>query len=213
MIKHQKRGGEHFFVETRMGIVTRTGEWFHTTSEHLEDFAPGLLEKKPIGELIREAQAWVRCADSLALVLMMGLLFLINPWIAAVISMAFHGAWYFNKSGFVVRHVEKLFRLLNHDSFLYPLTLICLSLLGINGNYTAAIIGIVLFFVFKLGLLRQAWELINRKFVSHELSLNDRVLKMVIIKHAIYEDVAPAEARKMEERIKEIALKRKKGKG
>lgn len=211
MIRHESRGGKRFFVETRIGIVTRTGEWFHTTAEHLEEFVPGLLEAVSLEDLIKESQAWVRSADSLSLILMLILLYLLNPWLAAVLALAFHGGWYFAKSGFVIRKAGKIFRILNHDSFLYPLMLVGLSLLGVSGKITAAIIGIVLFFVFKLGLLRQLWDEAHRKFGSSGLSLNDRVLKMVITKHAIYEDRMPDSVRDMEERIKEVALRRKKG--
>lgn len=203
---------KEFFVETKMGIVTQTGDWFHTTSEHIEAFAPGLLDQVSLEALIKEAQAWVASPGSLSLIILYALLFVINPWLAAPIVLGFHWFWHHYKSGFVIRGAGNFLRFLNSDGFLFVIAFFALSVLGFQQQYTATGIGILFFFLMKLGLLRKAWEKLEESRKPDELTLNDRVLKMVIIKRGMYEDRAPSDIEKMEERFKDLALNRKKGK-
>ncbi len=193
-----------------MGIVTQRGDWFHTTSEQIESFAPGLLKKVSLEKLIREAQAWVRSASSLSLLLLYLLLFLINPWIAAAAAFLFHWLWYHFKSGFVVRGVGIALQIINSDIFMFIISFFCLSVLGVMHYYVAAIIGIVFFLVMKPGLLRPGWDKLHNPD-EDQLSLNDRVLKMIIIRHAVHENGASANVEEIDKRLKELAFNRKKG--
>ena len=207
----KRETSDQFFLETKMGIVTQTGAWFHTTSKQIESFAPGLLQKVSLAELIKEAHAWVKSADSLGLILLYLLLFLINPWIAAVVALAFHWGWYHYKSGFVVGGAGSVLRVLNSDAFLFVVAFVSLSILGFQQEYVAVGIGILFFFGLKPGFLRKGWDKMNKQ-KTNQLTPNDQVLKMVIIKRSIWADTAPADVQQMEDRLKELAVNRKKGK-
>lgn len=206
MVKHQRRGTDQLFMETKLGIVTRSGEWFHTTSESIKEYAPGLLEKVPLQVLVKDARAWVRSADSLALTLLLGLLLYVNPWLAALATLAFHWVWYNYKSAIANRWFGSLFAIMNTDAFQVLLALVVLSLFGMWGNYLALGIGIAFFFVFRLGLLNKLWD---RLTSAKKLSLNDRMLKMLIVKYALHENVAPAGVEQMEQQLQEAALRMK----
>lgn len=212
MLKHKSRGSDSLFVETRLGIVTRTGDWFHTTSEHIREYVPGLLKAYSLEMLIKDAQAWVKSADSLALTLLMVLLFLINPWFAAILTLAFHWTWYNYKSVFVTRFLGKVLRVINSDIFLMVTAFLAISVLGLWHRYTAVVIAFVFFFILKLGLLKKGWDRLAAT-QKNKLTLNDRLLKMILIKYAMYENLAPTEVHQMEERFKNLASSRKKGRG
>lgn len=203
MVRHKSRGTDQLFMETRLGIVTRSGEWFHTTSGHIRQFVPGLLKKVPLDVLIKDARAWVRSADSLSLTLLLGMLFYINPWLAALATVAFHWLWYNYKSAIANRWFGTLFSLMNTDGYQLLIALVVLSLFGMWGNYLALGMGIAFFFVFRLGLLNKLW---NKLTAKRSLTLNDRMLKMLIVKYAMYEDVAPKTVQDMEEQFKQAAL-------
>ena len=206
MAKHQSRGTDQLYIETKLGIVTRKGEWFHTTTEQIEKFVPGLLQQVSLEKLIGEAQAWVRSANSLSMTLLMGMLFLVNPWLAGLSALVFHWLWYTYKSALVNRWMSPLLKAMNTDGYQFIIALLALSLLGMWMQYVALAIGTVFFFVFRLGLLDKAWK----KLTSDQaLTLNDRVLKMVLIKHAISEGLSPSDVRSMEDRIVEMMQKRK----
>jgi hypothetical protein len=207
--KHQKRAPDNLFVETRLGIVTRSGDWFHTTSDEIEEYVPGLLDQRPLDELIETAQAWIESANGIALLLLMLLLiFSVNPLLSAAIVLAVHWAWYHSKSGLVNLSMTSILKFMNTDAFMFVTALIVLSVLGMEGEYSALGIGIIFFFLLKLNLLKKLWDYLDQRGSDKELLLNDRVLKMVIIKYAMYEDVAPTEIKRMEERFKELAFKR-----
>lgn len=201
---------QNLFLETKLGIVTRTGDWFHTTSKHIKEFVPGLLEKRSLDLLVEEAIAWVRSADSLSLTLLLVLLLFIHPIFAAVIAIAFHFFWYRFKSGFVTIYLGKLLKFMNKDGYLLMTSLVIISLLGIDGQYLAAGTGLVFFFLMKLGLLKRLWDKIDKDSDNH-LTLNDRVFKMILVRYAMFYNMAPAEVQTMEERFKELAISRKKG--
>jgi|GEM_PF-208252 len=209
--RKRSHSSDQFFIETQMGIVTRMGEWFHITSDQIEKFAPGLLNKIPLKDLIREAQAWVSSTDSLSLMLLYLLLFFINPWIAAGITVVYHWFWYHYKSAFVIYGGGSLLRIINSDAFMFIIAFICLSLLGLVEHYVAAGIGIVFFLVLKPGFLKKGWDKLD-KTQAGELTLNDRVLKMIIIKQSMHYNIKQPEVGKMEEQIQELATNRKEGK-
>jgi len=195
------------FVESSLGIVTTTGNWFHTTSEQIKNYAPGLFKYHSLDELVRAAETWIKSADSLALIIYMGLGYLINPWLAALLVIAFHIFWYWSKSAFVTPSLTKIFKWLNTDAFLYIVSGIALSFFGIKGMYAELWVGILLFFIFKLGLLRWGLNKLERN-MSKSISLNDRLLKMIIVKYALQNDITIPEIEKMDQNIKEIIYKK-----
>lgn len=207
-MRNDRSRSSNIFLETELGIVTRTGDWFHTTSEHIEEFVPGLLDKRPLDKLVEEAIAWVRSADSLALTILLVLLIFIHPIFAAVIALAFHFFWYRSKSAFVTIFLGKVLKLMNTDGYLLITSLVVISAVGMNGQYTAAVIGLTFFFLMKLGLLKMLWDKIDSGN-SEGLSLNDRVFKMILTKYAMYYNLAPEKVKSMEEKFVELATSRK----
>ncbi|HKK46163.1 MAG TPA: hypothetical protein VJ964_11625 [Balneolaceae bacterium] len=201
-------GRQDLYLETQMGIITRYGDWFHTTAKHIEVFVPGLLDKRSLDQLVEEANAWVRSADSLANTLLLVLLLFIHPVLAVAVAVAFHFFWYRTKSAFVTIFLGKVLKFLNTDGYLLVTSLIVLSLIGMGGHYLAAGIGLLFFFIMKLGLLKRLWDKIDEG-VEKELSLNDRVFKMILVKYGIHYDLAPAEVQKMESKFQELATSRK----
>ncbi len=210
MKKHEARSNT-FFLETQLGIVTRTGDWFHTNANQIEEFVPGLLDKRPLDKLVEEAIAWVRSADSLSLTILLVLLLVVHPILAAVIAVAFHFFWYRSKSAFVTIFLGKVLKLMNTDGYLLITSLVIISALGMNGQYLAVGVGLVFFFLMKLGLLKSLWDKLD-KGVDKKLSLNDRVFKMILIKYGMYYNLAPKEVEQMENKFVEMATSRKEGK-
>src|SRR5699024_7716329 len=153
-----------------------------------------------LDQLVKEAIAWVRSADSLALTLLLVLLLFIPPVLAAVITVAFHFFWYRLKSGFVSTYVGRLLTFMNTDGYLLIVSLVIISYIGMQGNYLGAVLALVFFFLMKLGLLKHLWDKIDADNKSG-LSLNDRVFKMVVVKNARNYNIKHKEGTKMEAHI------------
>jgi hypothetical protein len=207
-MKKQNPGAQNLFLETQLGIVTRTGDWFHITTDQIKQFVPGLLEKRPLDKLVEEAIAWVRSADSLSLTLLLVLLLVIHPIFALTIAMAFHFLWYRSKSAIVTVYLGKVLKLLNTDGYLLITSLVIISALGMTGQYLAAGIGLVFFFLMKLGLLKRLWDKIDQD-VDKKLTLNDRVFKMILVKYGMHYNLQPSEVQQMEDKFVELATSRK----
>jgi hypothetical protein len=199
-------------LETPFSTVTSSGHWFHATRSTIKDYVPGLMKKYPFEELITKAVVWIDSADSLAMILFFGLAFLINPWIAALIALVFHYWWYHQKSAFVNRIFTPLLSLFNKDFFQLLLAAVVLSFMGITGMYTAVVIGIIYFFLFKIGLLRRFWDWVNAKKESKNLPLNDRVLKMVLVRYSLYENMPPKDVEKLDRQVQKAVLEANKKK-
>ena len=195
-------------LETPFSTVTSAGHWFHATRKTVEKFVPGLLKKHDYETLISKSVAWIDSADSLAMLLYFILAYTTDVWIAAVLAPLFHFLWYRNKSGFVNIAVTPVLSLLNKDLFQIAVAAVALSFMGINAMYTALIFGIVYFFLFKVGLLRRLWDRIDRRQTSggNGLPLNDRVLKMVLVRYALYENMPPPEIERLERHVEQEVI-------
>ncbi len=202
-----RRSHSQNILETSVSTVTSGGHWFHATRETIKDYVPGLLDKYDFETLIKKAVTWIDSADSLALILYFVLAFLINPWIAAGIALGFHVLWYHKKSAFVNIVMTPILSFFNMDFFQLLLAALVLSYMGMTGMYTAVVLGIIFFFLFKVGLLRRGWDKLQDKKSDKKLPLNDRVLKMVLIRYSIYQNIPPKEVEKIDEHVQDAVLK------
>lgn len=202
-----RRSHSQNILETSVSTVTSGGHWFHATRETIKDYVPGLLDKYDFETLIKKAVTWIDSADSLALILYFVLAFLINPWIAAGIAFGFHALWYHKKSAFVNIIMTPILSFFNMDFFQLLLAALVLSYMGMSGMYTAVVLGILFFFLFKVGLLRRGWDKLQDKKSDDKLPLNDRVLKMVLIRYSIYQNMPPKEVEKIDQHVQDAVIK------
>ncbi|MEX0646833.1 MAG: hypothetical protein WEA56_02300 [Balneolaceae bacterium] len=201
-----KRSHSVHILETPYSTVTSGGHWFHATRDKIEEFVPGLMKKYSFEDLVTKAVAWIDSSDSLAMILYFVLAYTTNAWTAAGIALLFHGGWYFNKSAFVNTIFTPVIRLFNSDAFQLLLAAVALSFMGINGMYTALVIGIIYFFLFKIGLLRRLWDKADARRNGNRLPLNDRVLKMILVRYSIYENMPPVEVERLDRHVRQAVL-------
>lgn len=202
-----RRSHSQNILETPVSTVTSGGHWFHATRETIKDYVPGLLDKYDFETLIKKAVTWIDSADSLALILYFILAFLVNPWIAAGIAFGFHAFWYHKKSAFVNIMMTPILSFFNRDFFQLLLAALVLSYMGMSGMYTAVVLGIIYFFLFKVGLLRRGWDKLQDKTSDEKLPLNDRALKMVLIRYSIYQNMPPKEVEKLDKHVQDAVIK------
>lgn len=194
-------------IETPFSTVTSSGHWFHATRATIEDYTPDLLKKYSFEDLVNKAVVWIDSADSLAMILFFVLIFTTNIWIATAGSFLFHIFWYQKKSAFVNIVMTPVLSLLNKDFFQLLVAAVALSFMGISGMYAGVGIGIVYFFLYKIGLLRRLWDKLDSSGTQDKLPLNDRVLKMVLVRYGLYENVPPAEAGRLDREVRKTVLK------
>ncbi|HYX06594.1 MAG TPA: hypothetical protein VE912_07650 [Bacteroidales bacterium] len=177
-----------YFVETPVGIFTMKGNWFHTSLDKIKQYAPGLTDIYSYEKLIKDSEVWCRSADPVTLIIFMGLTYFWNAYIGGIIALVFFFFWHFNKSAFISYHATRVMKLLDYEFVVIIITVAVLSIKGMNGAYIELIIGFVYFFFLKFGWLR---SLVDKWYDSRKkvVTLNDRVLKMIILQYALYEGI------------------------
>lgn len=193
-------------LESPISTITSAGHWFFATRKSVEEYVPGILKKLTFEGLIKKAVTWIDSADSLAMLLYVVLAFTVNPWIAIVATFLFHVWWYFSKSAFVNITLTPVLSVLSNEFIQLLVAGVALSYLGMSGMYLSLAFGILYFFLFKIGMLRRLWDKLDRNRDGDKLPLNDRVLKMLLIRYSIYEDIAPEEIKKLEKHVQDAVI-------
>ncbi|MEX0721136.1 MAG: hypothetical protein WD059_10740 [Balneolaceae bacterium] len=186
-------------LELPDGITTSDGNWYHITTKGVKDYLPGLLNKYPLDKIIREADAWLKSADVLSLMLFYVLALLsINAYLSALISIAFFMFWYFNTSALVMASLGSLIRILQSDAFVYTISAIVLIYFSFN-DLEAMWVGAGLLFLFKVGLLRLGLKYVVTVKPGIKTQMPDRVLNMLLIRYGMKEGVLTGSVKEMEE--------------
>ena len=189
-------------VEMPGGISTSNGNWYHTTRENIEAYVPGLLKEHSLEKIIRQADDWVQSSNGLSLFLYLLLAFIgLDPVLTFGISLVFFLFWYVNTSAFVSVIFSPLVKLLNLDGFVYVVSTAVLIYLAWQEQFTALWLGIVLFFLFKVGLLNLILKLYSSKKESSKPQMNDRVLNMLLIRYGMKEGLMPEKVQEMQDNL------------
>ncbi|MEX0845944.1 MAG: hypothetical protein WD022_11715 [Balneolaceae bacterium] len=199
-------------LELPDGITTSNGNWYHITRKGIENYVPGLLKNYPLERIIKEADAWVKSSDGFALMLFFILVYVsVAPWLACLISLIFYFFWYFNASVFVNVTATPLAKILNFDGVVYTVSAILLigitlndliASMGISVEFSALWYGIVLFFLFKVGLLGLAIQYVrNRFFGKPKVPEQDRILNMLLIRYGMKAGILTGKVNEMEKEL------------
>lgn len=189
-------------VELPDGITTSNGNWYHTTSEAIQQYIPGLLKKHEIGKIIKNADYWVGSSNGLSLILYLVLVLLgADAFLSAGIALFFFLFWYYNTSAFVTPVLNVVARLFHFDGFLYVATAASLIYLSMQGGLTATWVGLGLFFLFKVGLLKMLLTWLSSKRSAQKAARQDRILNMLLLRYGIKEGLYSGNIQSMQDTL------------
>lgn len=194
-------------LESPVSTITSSGHCFFATRNTVEEYVPGILDTYSFETLIRKSITWINSADSLGMVIYFVLAYILNPWIAAALTLMFHVWWYFSKSAFVSVSLTPVLSFINNEFIQLLIAGVVLSLMGMNDMYLELSFGILFFFLFKLGLMRLLWDKLSDRKKSDQLPLNDRVLKMLLVRLSMKENIAPSDVQRLEDHVQEAVIK------
>ncbi|WP_018127870.1 hypothetical protein [Balneola vulgaris] len=187
-------------MELQDGITTSSGNWYHTNSKQINNYIPGLLKKFKVEDIIKNADHWVASANGFSLVVYLILALLgVNPYLSGIISLLFFVMWYRNTSAFAYPGLNSLARLLNFDGFIYVISGASLIWLGMSGAYVATWIGLVMFFLFKVGLLQLGMKWLDKK--SDKAERQDKILNMLLIRYGMKEGLMSGKIEDMQKSL------------
>lgn len=189
-------------VELPDGITTSNGNWYHITSKQIQKYIPGLLKKYSIEKVIRNTDYWVGSSNGLALVIYLVLALAgVDAFISSAISVIFFLIWHFNTSAFVTPKLNLLVRLFDFDGFLYVASAGSLIYLSMQGEFTAMWMGLILFFLFKVGLLKLLLKWIASKKNTGKIEHQDRILNMLLIRYGMKEGIYSDDIQSMQDSL------------
>lgn len=200
------------FVETPVGIFTRNGHWYYITSEQVDQIAPGLLKKVSFEELVSDAEVWVKSTDTITLLVFVALIQFIPSYIAALICTVFLYLWHQGKSAMITEVSTTLVKIISFDGLILLISVLSISYLGIMGQYTDVFYALLFFIIYRFGWMRKGFDSFFKKY-HKGIGLNDRIIKMLIIRKALRNEIEIPQVRHMEQNILNLMQKHKKKPG
>lgn len=199
------------FVELPNGIFTADGVWFHTSESLLEEFAPGVLDRRPLRQLLADATIWLSLPVTATAWLLPIYLLVIEPLVAGLAGLL---TWIFLSilAPFVVfPSLIRIVRLLSHPigQGLFYVTM--LSYFATGDQFAAAGVGMAGFILLRWGLVDRVLLPVVRLLPTPgpELPRSDQVLRNLIVRNAMRFGVDMPEIDRMERRILEIWNRRR----
>lgn len=203
-------------MELPDGITTSNGSWYHINSIKIEEYVPGLLKERSLKKIIKEADAWVKSADGLALLLYFILVYVsVAPLLSATIAITFFVIWYLNTSVFVFIVASPIMKLVTNDGFIYMMSAVLLIGIAMQDSIFifdsldislhAVWYGIILFFLFKVGLMRLFMRFISNRKPTQKIEMEDRILNMLLIRYGMKYGILTGKVDEMQNRLIDIA--------
>jgi hypothetical protein len=188
------------YVETPAGIFTKNGNWYFMTSELIRRLSPEVLAHKSLDDIVKDSETWVRSSDSVAVWVFIVLIQFIPVPLAFITAIGALYVWHLGKSALISKPATVTINILSNESLVLIASVASISYLGINELYSDLFISLLFFLVLRFGWLRKLFDTFfqNR---SKGMTLNDRVMKMVVVKTAITNRLEVPGLRTMEQEI------------
>ena len=175
------------YVDTPAGLLSADGTHYRTTEPLLREYAGPVVEAVGLGALLKSAGVWLRSAQTLAVVLLPALLWVLPWWAAAGVALVLYALWAAVAPGIASPAPVPVFRVLENPIVQGVLYVGVLSAFAASGRFGAVWTGVAGFVAFRLGLagvaLRPVVEPIRRSL--HPLPPADQTLRTLIVRAAL----------------------------
>ena len=175
------------YIDTPNGIITEKGTWFRTTEDSLKEFAGELLDHESVQQLLSSADLWISFPSNLSLWLIPAVLWQLNPLIATCSIILLYMLLRISGPFYTSHNLSFISSLLNRLELQAILYFFFLTILLQAGQYSTAILGFILFVLFRWGVIKKMLDpvlnAINGKI--YKVPYEDKVLRSVIVKKSM----------------------------
>ena len=155
-------------------------------------------------------EVWVRSSDAVSVWVLVAGLQLLPGYAAAVASVVTLLLWHLTKSAFISKISTFALKILTWEPLVVLAAVASISYAGISQNYSGVGYGLLFFlFCFVSGGSGGVFDSFYERY-SGNISLNDRVMKMLIVQYAMQYSIPVTQLASMEEHIKSLMRKRNK---
>lgn len=184
--------------------------WYRATEADLTAYAGGVLEKVPLGQILRFADTWALLPSTLGQFATLTLLFFAHWSIALGAGVLVYVIGRLLLPGVVLFSLSTVIRVVVHPAFQVLVSFFALSYLGTRGNLVAGAVGLAAFVLYRWDIpgivLGGALKpLLDRLY---PLPAADQILRATLIRLALRHGVELSQISAMESQLRS-ALNRK----
>lgn len=175
------------YVDTPAGILAADGVHYRTTEPLLRAYAGPVVEAVGLGALVRRAGTWLRSGQTMALVLLPLLLFVVPWWAALLLAVLLYALWTSFAPGVVVPPLDVAVRVLEVPAVQALLYIAVLSLFAASGRFEAVWAGVGGFVAFRLGAVEAALRPVVTAIHAslYPLPAPDQTLRSILVREAL----------------------------
>ena len=203
------------YVDTPAGLLAADGTHYHTTEPLLREYAGPVVEAVGLAALLRRAGAWLRSPQTVAVLALPGLLFVLPWWGALGVAVLVYALWAAVAPGLVSSRLAPAAFVAESAALQGLVTIIALSVLANTDQFPAVWAGVLGFVALRLGLvgaaLRPVVDVIRQSL--YPLPAPDQTLRSLIVREALRRGVALAGMDEIESRVRGFWRKGGEGKG
>jgi len=201
--------GTEDFVELPTGIFTSSGIWFHTSEDYLREFANEVIDRVGFKNVLKQAATWVNSQEAVCAICLLGFLFVMDPVAALALALVVYFLWFVWSPLFVAPGLSKAVAICSSSLLQGALFIVGLSVLGRDGQILAVGVGLLGFFLIRWGIFR--WIVVTglSRTNSGALPREDRILRTLLVRHAVSMGITLPSLEPFENRIREIWLRGK----
>ena len=145
---------EFEYVNTPKGIGTSDGTWFNITENELRNWAGKVFDVSDLKQILMEASSWARLPEAVVLFISVPLLAITSSIATLAIVLICLPVLPLLTAPLISRPLFPVTRLLQSVPFQALYFIGGLTLLAWSGNRIAALTGLAIFVVIRLGFLR-----------------------------------------------------------
>lgn len=196
-------------MELPAGIFAAGGIHFHTSEQLLCEFAGDVIERKGLEILLREAVAWTRSSEGVGASALIAMLLFLDPVVALALSLLIYVFWYIYTPLLISPGLSRLISALSSSPVQGVFFIIGLSWLGQQGNLAAVGTGLTGFVLYRWEIIARLINMVFKPRRQIVLPRQDRILRALLIRHAVSLGITLPILESFEDRIREIWLRGK----
>jgi len=175
------------YVDTPYGMVTAQGRWYHIPEEDVRAYAGEVFDYVSLDQLLQWSDTWGRSPRTVGVWTLPLLLWGLSPEWAGLSVLALFTGWALASPGLPSIVGARIGAVLEHPVVQALYYVVVLSALAALQQYTAVVVGLIGFVLFRWGIvewvfrpaLRPVWRLL------YPLPVTDQILRGLIVRVAM----------------------------
>ena len=194
---------DSYFVGTTKGIFTVRGIWYRVDENDLRNYAGKVLQFESISKLLSRSDTWLKLPETISIWIAPLLIWQFGIGIAPLVAIVLYCLIRLCVPILVGHYAYEVVKLISNVFIQALLYVVILSYWGQTGAYSHLGMGIFIFALVRWGALHAMLNPLLKKIQKriYSISLEDKVLKAVIVRAGLKHRVALPEIERIESSV------------